>query len=139
MIINFARNTSVLAMGMMIATITSTDINSSINQIPDISYSTYVEQSTLPNIWLKNGFETMNQNVIKTYSENKKGDFMLDTVRSKKLISTKVANYLRTNSPINDLGYYEENEIESLEIKSRKEVRVKAKIVSAKRVTNQLS
>ena len=139
MINSLARNSSILAMGAILVTMAPTCYNSSTAQIPNIQYSIYREQSTVPNVGGESGFKTMNQNIIKTYSENKKGDFMVDNVRRKKLISTKVANHSRNNNSINDLGYYEENETEMLEVIPRKKIKVKAKIVSSRRVTSQLS
>lgn len=63
---------------------------------------------------------------------------MITERKSYKNVKNKVVRSYRTKNIIEDLGYYEENEVQELEAVPRKKVKIQGKVISVKRTAGLL-
>ena len=89
-------------------------------------------------------FETNNNsafvayNSVPSYINSGEDDYMLNSVRLRKSISSSVSMSQRADNLIEDLNYFEYMDNFELNTTVRKKIKVKGKVVSSKRADNTL-
>lgn len=130
MILNKYTNSSLLAVGAMCLFMNT---SSSTANIPNINHDIYIQATTNTPKLIKLNQEKINLMNNFAYNENKKDDFMANTIKSTKVKSVNLSLNQSKPKSFDDLGYFEYNEVEHLEVVPRKIVKVKAKINSVKK------
>lgn len=132
MIKDRSRNSSIAVASAMCIIVGSSVYSNSTHDVPKISNYVYEKMNTTPkHLNIKDNSSSIN--LSESYIKNKKGDSMKNEAKNNKIKSINIVSAHRTNNQFNDLGYYEYNEVENLDIAPRSKVKVKAKIKSAKR------
>lgn len=77
-------------------------------------------------------------NSVPSYINSREDDYMLNSVRNRKSISSSVSISQRADNLIKDLNYFEYMDNFELNTTVRKKIKVKGKVVSSKRADNTL-
>lgn len=128
MIIDRNKNSSILAVSAICLIIGQGMYSNSTYCIPKINREIYSQDNSIPKL-VNMVPDNSNLKLNESYINNKKDDSMINNmIKSVNLVSIK-----RMEDSFDDLGYYENNEVEYLGIAPRNTVRVKAKIKTVKR------
>lgn len=151
MITDIYRNSSLIAVSAIIATMTPNTYSSFNVRVPVVR-AVYDERNTVPNLKTlsemisKDGFNkiiehnssSMNSISSSTYADSKEGGDMFNIARYKVKASSKLGSIYRADNMIELKRYKENNDYVSINVPARKTVKGKSKMSAIRRADGRL-